>query len=322
MININEAAEDLKILFMGTPEFSRVSLEYMIKNKFNVIGVITQTDKPTGRKMTLSPSAVKKYALGENIPVYQPQTLKNDEFFDLLKKIAPDIIVVAAYGKILPKNVINYPKYGCINVHASLLPKYRGAAPINAAIMNGEKTTGITIIHMDEGIDTGDMILKESVEIGENETFGELHDRLAQVGGKILCEALRQIADGTAKREKQPIDGVIYVGKIDDSMCKIDWNTPPKAVHDKIRGLSPSPAAFTWLNGKKLKIYKSKVSDDSFTGEYKIGEVVNAAKSIGIKTSGGVIEVLELQIEGAKKMTASDFINGRKISKGMIFNEK
>ena len=313
---------------MGTPEFARVSLEYLVKNKlnklnkFDVIGVVTQPDKPVGRKMTLTPSAVKEYAANENIPVYQPQTLKGEEFFGLLKEFSPDIIIVAAYGKILPKTVIDYPKYGCINVHASLLPKYRGAAPINAAVIDGEKVTGITIIQMDYGIDTGDMILRESIEIGENEMFGEVHDRLAQVGGKLLCEALKQISDGTAKPEKQPEDGASYVKKIDNDMCEIDWNMPSRAIHDKIRGLSPVPTAFTWLNGKKLQIYKSRISDDSFSDGYKPGEVVSAVKGIGIKTGDNIMEIIELQIEGGKKMTAKDFINGRRISEGAILGEK
>ena len=210
--------QNFKILFMGTPEFAKISLEYLVINKFEISGVITQPDKPAGRKMILTPPPVKEYALRENIPVYQPQTLRDESFFDLLKNINPDIIVLVAYGKILPKNVMDYPKYGCVNVHASLLPKYRGAAPINAAIINGEKVTGITTIFMDEGIDTGDMILKEPTEIGENETFGELHDRLAQIGGKLLTETLRQIINGSVKREKQPdIDnytGDSYVKKI------------------------------------------------------------------------------------------------------------
>ena len=337
---------NFKILFMGTPEFARVSLEELIKNDYNVVGVVTQTDKPAGRKMILTPSAVKEYAVSKNIPVYQPKTLKGDDFFNLLKEIAPDIIVVAAYGKIVPKNVLDYPKYGCINVHGSLLPKYRGAAPINAAIINGEKVTGITIIYMDESIDTGDMILKEFIEIGENETFGELHDKLAQIGGKLLIEALRQIADGTVKREKQPEDGASYMGKIDDSMCEIDWNSTAEEIHNKIRGLSPTPAAFTWLNGKKLKIYKSRIFEDYYGAEdiynKNNGEVVDfyvKNKTITVKTGddrryddpdcgyihsdcGNIIEILELQSEGGKIMSAKDFINGRKIEKGTILGGK
>jgi methionyl-tRNA formyltransferase len=281
----------MKILFMGTPEFAKISLEYLVTNKFIIVGVITQPDKPVGRKIILTPPPVKEYAVSQNIPVYQPQTLRNEGFLELLSEINPDIIAVVAYGKIIPKSVLDFPKYGCVNVHGSLLPKYRGAAPFNAAIMNGEKVTGITTIFMDEGIDTGDMILKESVEIGENETFGELHDKLAQIGGKLLVETLEQIKNGTAKREKQPEEGVSHVGKIYNDTCEIDWNLPAKEIHDKIRGLSPMPTAYTWLNGKKLKIYKSRISNNS---------------------ENNFIELLEVQIDGGKRMSAGDFINGRK----------
>ena len=278
----------MKILFMGTPEFAKIFLEYLAENNFEIAGVITQPDKPVGRKMILTPPPVKEYANKLNIPVYQPQTLKNESFFELLKNINPDIIVVVAYGQILPKNIIDYPKYGCVNVHGSLLPKYRGASPINAAIINGEKITGVTTIFMDYGIDTGDIILKEEVEIGENETFGELHNKLAQIGGKVLGETINQIKNGTAKREEQSEENASKVGKINNDMCEIDWNLPAKKIHDKIRGLSPIPAAFTWLNGKKLKIYKSRISND------------------------GIVELLEVQLEGGKRMSAGDFINGRK----------
>ncbi|MCL2773883.1 MAG: methionyl-tRNA formyltransferase [Oscillospiraceae bacterium] len=339
----------MKILFMGTPEFARVSLEYLIENKFDVAGVVTQPDKPVGRKMILTPSAVKEYAIGKNIPVYQPRTLKDDVFFDLLKEIAPDIIVLAAYGKLVPKNVLEYPQYGCVNVHASLLPKYRGAAPINAAIMAGEKVTGITIMYMDEGIDTGDMILQEAIEIGKHETFGELHDRLAQIGGKLLAEALKQIQNATVKREKQLEDGMSYVGKINDEMCEIDWSLTAEEIHNKIRGLSPSPAAFTWLNGRKLKIYKSRIFEDYYLGTESMGigdkyngefiEFYTNNKTIKVKTGddrryddpdcgythndcGNIIEILELQLEGGKIMSAKDFINGRKIEKGTVLGEK
>jgi len=278
----------MRVLFMGTPEFARVALESLIKNKIEIVGVVTQPDKPVGRKLVLTPPPVKVCALENNLKVYQPHSLKGEEFAELLNEIAPDIIVVVAYGKILPKNVIDYPKFGCVNIHASLLPKYRGAAPINAAIMAGEKVTGITIIYMDEGIDTGDMILKGELEIGAAETVGELHDRLAELGGELIVEACAQIKAGTAKREKQSEDGASYAGKIDNKICEIDWDLPVEQINNKIRGLSPVPTAFTWLNDKKLKIYKSRIADD------------------------GILELLEVQIEGGKRMNSGDFINGRK----------
>lgn len=309
----------MKILFMGTPEFAKISLDCLMKNKFNIAGVVTQPDKPAGRKMILTPSPVKEYASGKNIPVYQPQSLKGKDFFDLLKSINADIIVVVAYGKIIPKNVLDFPKHGCVNVHGSLLPKYRGASPINAAIMNGEKITGITTIYMDEGIDTGDMILKESTEIGENETFGEVYDRLAQIGGELLVETLNQIKIGTAKREKQPEIDASAVKKIYNDTCEIDWCFSAKEIHDKIRGLSPSPTAFTWLNGKKFKIYKSEVvGHDTLCAPFKNGEIITFNKDIEIKTGNGIVKILELQLEGGKKMSAKDFLNGKKIEKGTV----
>ncbi|MCL2159874.1 MAG: methionyl-tRNA formyltransferase, partial [Oscillospiraceae bacterium] len=288
----------MKILFMGTPEFAKASLECLIKNNCDLIGVITQPDKPAGRKMVLTPPPVKELALASNIPVYQPQSAKSGEFLELLKTLNPDIIAVVAYGQILPKSVLDYPAYGCVNVHASLLPKYRGSSPIVAAIAAGEKTTGITTIFMDEGIDTGDMILQESIEIGENETHGELHDRLANLGGELLFSTLVHIQNGTAKRQKQPGEGALYTKKIDEKLCEIDWGKTAREIHDKIRSLSPSPAAFARLDGKKLKIYKSEIIQP---GEKK--------STLDVLCEGGVVRILEVQPEGSKKMSAKDFLN-------------
>jgi methionyl-tRNA formyltransferase len=273
--------------------------------------------------MILAPSPVKDYASGENIPIYQPQSLKGEDFFELLKSINPDIIVVVAYGKIIPKNVLDFPKHGCVNVHGSLLPKYRGASPINAAIINGEKITGITTMYMDEGIDTGDMLLKESTEIGEIETFGEVYNRLAHIGGKLLIETLNQIKNGTAKREKQPKIDEPAVKKINNDTCEINWNLSAKEIHDKIRGLSPSPTAFTRLNGKKLKIYKSEiVGHAALSTPFKYGEIITHDKGIEIKAGNGIVKILELQLEGAKKMSAKDFLNGKRIEKGTVLGGK
>ena len=290
-----------KILFMGTPEFARVSLEQLVGDGFEVAGVITQPDRPAGRKMVLTPPPVKEFALKKDIPVYQPESVRDENFFGLLESVGPDVIAVVAYGKILPKYVLEYPPYGCVNVHASLLPKYRGPNPIAAAIMDGEKTTGITTIFMDEGIDTGDMILKEGIAIGENETFGELHDRLASLGGIVLAKTILQIENGTAKREKQPDFGISYTKKMDNNICEIDQTKTAREIHDKIRGLSPSPGAFMWLDGKKLKIYKSELISSS-----------GGDNPLEIVREDGIVRILELQPEGGKKMGAKDFLNGRK----------
>ena len=315
----------MRVLFMGTPDFARSALESLINSDFEVVGVVTQPDKPVGRKQILTPPPVKECALLHGLKVYQPQTLRGEEFAELLNDIAPDVIVVAAYGKILPKNVLDFPKYGCINIHASLLPKYRGASPINAAIINGDEVTGITIMHMAEGIDTGDMILKREVPIGNDETFADIHDKLAQVGGELIVEALELIKSDSAPREKQDESKASHVAKIDNDMCEIDWSLSAKNIHDKIRGLSPIPTAFTWINGKKLKIYKSRIADESeYNGnvsrENKHGEVIIADKTIRVKTFDKFIELLELQIEGGKKLSAGDFINGRQIEReGSVF---
>ena len=279
----------MRVLFMGTPEFARAALENIVECGFEVAGVVTQPDKPAGRRLILTPPPVKVFALERGLTVYQPQTLKGEEFEKILRETAPDIIVVAAYGKILPGTVLAYPKHGCVNIHASLLPKYRGASPISAAVINGEKTTGITIIQMDEGIDTGDIILKREIPIGEDETFGELYGRMAELGGEAIAEALEQIKTGTAAREKQPEEGAGYAGKLNKEDCELDTCLPVRKIYDKIRGLSPVPAAYTWFDSKKLKIFKAKIS------------------------SGGTkIELLEVQLEGGKRMSAEDFINGRK----------
>lgn len=306
---------------MGTPEFAKISLEFLVNNDYNVVGVITQPDKPQGRKMILTPPPVKDYALSKNIEVHQPATLRKQKFQTLLENISPDIIIVVAYGKLLPMNVINFSKYGCINVHASLLPKYRGAAPINAAIMHGDEVTGITTMYMAEGIDTGDMILKEEIKIGENENFGELHDRMAVLGGEVLIRTLKQIEDGAVKREKQSEDDASHTKKIDNEMCAIDWNRPAREIHNQIRALSPNIGAFTCFENKKLKIFKSEIADvpvnlqdsNSPNGEFRIN-----GKNFDVKTANGVLRIRELQLEGSKKMTAVDFINGKKVTGGIL----
>ena len=309
----------MKILFMGTPEFARVSLEYLINNNYNPAGVITQPDKPQGRKMILTPPPVKEYALLKNIEVYQPVALKKRKFQDLLENINPDIIIVVAYGKMLPKNVIDFPKYGCVNVHASLLPKYRGAAPINAAIMQGEKITGITTIYMNEGIDTGDMILQEQIKIGENENFGELHDRMAVLGGEVLIKTLKQIENDTIKREKQMENNATYAKKIDNEMCVIDWNKSAREIYDKIRALSPNIGASAYFENKKLKIFKSEIIEiPENLKDKKNGEFIINKKNLDVKADNSALRICELQLEGSKRMSAFDFINGRKITGGIL----
>ena len=242
----------MKIVFMGTPDFARDSLEAIYKAGHEILGVVTNPDKPKGRGMKMIPSPVKEFALEKNLKIYQPEKVKNNiEFFEELKKLNPDVICVVAYGKILPKEVLDIPKYGCINVHGSLLPKYRGAAPIQWAVLNGDKLTGITTMYMDEGMDTGDMILKEEVTIGENETTGELWERLSKIGGNLLVETLKRIEDGTASRKKQG-ENFTLAPMLDKSIAKIDWdNQTAEQIKNLVRGLNPIMGAF--LDGKKLK---------------------------------------------------------------------
>lgn len=308
----------MRILFMGTPDFAVFSLRALVEAGEDVAAVVTQTDKPKNRGYTLTPPPVKVYALEKNIPVYQPKTLKSEDFAALLSEIDPEMIVVAAYGKILPPNVIDYPRYGCVNVHGSLLPEYRGAAPMQRAIIDGKKQTGITIIYMDAGIDTGDMILKKSIDILPDDNFEDIHDKLGNLGALSLIEALRMIKDGTAKREKQDGTFATYAKKIEKEDCVIDFHKDALELHNLIRGLSPFPLAYTHTpDGKMLKVFKAKVSDK--TSDKLPGTVVSLdGGKITVACGNSCLDILGVLPEGRGRMKASDFINGRKISVGDI----
>ena len=251
----------LKILFMGTPDFARESLEAVYKAGYEILGVVTNPDKPKGRGMKMVASPVKEFALEKGLTVYQPEKVrKNEEFIEKIKILNPDVICVVAYGKILPKEILEIPKYGCINVHGSLLPKYRGAAPIQWAVLNGDKETGVTTMYMDVGMDTGDMILKEKVEIGEDETTGELWDRLSKIGGKLLVETLKQIEDGTPPREKQGKEFTM-APMLNKEMSKINWDEQTaQNIKNLVRGLNPIMGAYTFLDEKKIKFWKVDIA--------------------------------------------------------------
>lgn len=252
----------MNIIFMGTPDFAKESLEKIYNEKHNILAVVTNIDKKQGRGMKISYTPVKEFALEKDIKIFQPQKVRNDnEFIEEIKKLNPDVIVVVAYGKILPKELLDIPKYGCINVHGSLLPKYRGAAPIQWAVLNGDKITGITTMFMDEGMDTGDMILKEEVEIGANETTGELWDRLSIIGADLLVKTLDEIKNSTVKREKQPKE-FTHAPMLSKDMAKIDWSTmTAQKIHNLVRGLNPIMGAYSNLNSKKIKFWKTEVLD-------------------------------------------------------------
>lgn len=317
----------LNIVFMGTPDFAKESLEAIYRAGHQIIAVVTNPDKPKGRGMKFLATPVKEYALEKNIPIYQPQKVRNNqEFIDQIKSLNPDVICVVAYGKILPKEILEIPKLGCINVHGSLLPKYRGAAPIQWAVLNGDKKTGITTMYMDIGMDTGDMILKEEVEIGDDETTGQLWKRLSKIGGSLLVETLKQIENGTAPREKQGEDFTL-APMLDKSMAKIDWeNKTAKEIKNLVRGLNPIMGAYTFLNNKKIKFWKVDIAKSiGFNQDnmniLKNGTVVVSDQRDGlfIKTKDGILQVLEIQGENAKKMNIGDFLRGNHINEFEIF---
>lgn len=304
---------------MGTPDFAECSLRALCEAKENVIGVITGEDKMKGRGMKLSFSEVKSYALSQNIPVFQPHTLRDGAISELLCELCPDIIVVVAYGKILPEYVLGYPKYGCVNVHGSLLPEYRGAAPIQRAVLDGKKETGVTTMYMAKGMDTGDMIFSEKISVGENETVGEVWDRLADLGGKLLLKTLDAIENGTAPRVPQDDSLATYAEKINKSECKIDFTLNAEKVHDKIRGMSPFPAAYAMLDGVQTKLYDSTFSESGENGNP--GSIVSlSADGVCICCGKGTVTVRTLKPDGSKALSVKDMINGRKISENSLFS--
>ncbi len=326
----------LNILFMGTPDFAKESLEAVFNSGYNIIGVVTNIDKPQGRGMKMVQSPVKQFATQNNIPVYQPEKVKkNKEFIDEIRKLQPDVICVVAYGKILPKEILDIPRLGSINVHGSLLPKYRGAAPIQWAVLNGDKYTGITTMYMNEGMDTGDMILKQKVDIGDDETTGELWERLSKIGGELLVETLKQIENGTAKREKQGEEFSI-APMLNKEMSKIDWeNKSAIQIKNLVRGLNPFMGAYSFLEGKKIKFWKVNTLTDEqlflkfpdlteYQDRYyelQPGTILFSDDKVGlfIKTIDGVLEVLEIQGENSRKMQTKEFLRGNKLYATYVF---
>mgnify|MGYP004705539505 FL=1 len=317
----------MKIVFMGTPDFAEKSLEDVYNAGHEILAVVTNPDKPKGRGMKMVASPVKEFAVSKNLKIYQPEKVrKNVEFIEEIKKLEPDVICVVAYGKILPKEILEIPKLGCINVHGSLLPKYRGAAPIQWAVINGEKVTGVTTMYMDVGMDTGDMILKEEVEIGEDETTGELWDRLSKIGGKLLVGTLEQIEAGTAPREKQG-ENFTMAPMLDKEMAKIDWeNKTTQEIKNLVRGLNPIMGAYTFLNGKKIKFWKVDIAknigyDPENIKMFRNGTVLVSDQRDGlfIKTKDGILSVLEIQGENARRMSIGDFLRGNQINEFEVF---
>ena len=304
----------MKIVFMGTPDFARDSLKAVVEAGHEVALVVTNPDKPKGRGMKFIPSDVKKYAIEQNLEVVQPVKVRNNpEFVEQLKNINPDVICVVAYGKIIPKEILDIPRLGCINVHGSLLPKYRGAAPIQWAVLNGDTETGITTMFMDVGMDTGDMINKEVVKIGDDETTGELWDRLSIIGANLLVKTLEDLENGTYKREKQGDDFTV-APMIKKEMAKIDWkNQTSSEIKNLVRGLNPFMGAFSFLNDKKIKIWKVEKLNDKSDKEPGTVLVSDSKAGLLIATKDGSISVLEIQGENSKRMSISDYLRGNKI---------
>ena len=316
----------MKIVYMGTPDFAVNPLHALAEAGYEVAGVITQPDKPKGRGKTMLPTPVKEEALKHGFPVYQPVKVRDPEFLQVLEKLDPDIIVVAAFGQIIPKSILELPKYGCINIHASLLPKYRGAAPIQQAVIDGEKESGVTIMRMGTGLDTGDMISRIVVPIAKDETGGTLFDKLAEAGAKLLVETLPHIFDGTAVYEKQPEESPTpYAGMITKQMGLINFGKSAAELERLVRGLNPWPSAFTFWNGKTLKVWESFVVKSEETGAEKSepGTVVKTdKKGIYVACGEDVLVLSQVQLEGKKRMDADAFLRGCHIETGSRFTDK
>ena len=305
---------------MGTAELSGTSLAALARDqKFHVVAAVTQPDKPKGRELKLQPSPVKSLALKLGLPVLQPERARDEKFITALRELKPDLIVVVAYGQLLPPALLDLPRHGCLNVHTSLLPKYRGAAPLNWQIIRGETKTGVTIMLMDEGMDSGDILLQEETPLGANETYGDLHDRLAQLGAELLIKTIEQVVDKTAKLQPQDAAAMTIAPRLKKETGKIDWQNSASVIVNHIRGLSPTPTAYTLLEGQVLKIFTAEA------GESKIpGKISDAPGTIGMDTAGGItvaasdgcVILKDVQLAGKKKMSAKDFLRGYRLKPG------
>ena len=308
----------MRVMFMGTPEISAGCLEALVSFGHEVCAVVTGEDKPRGRKMIMTPTATKVKACELGIPVYTPKTLRDEAFLSLLSEISPDIIAVVAYGKILPKTVIDFPKYGCVNLHVSLLPKYRGAAPMQRAIIDGEDKTGVTVMYMDEGLDTGDIITAVEFPIGAEDDFEAIHDRSLEIGAPLLAKTIAEIGEGRAKRTPQDNSLSCYAAKIEKEDCKLDFTKSAKILDFQIRGVTPIPGAFAYLGGKMLKISKATPAVGCGAPGQVIAVDSQGEGSFTVACGEGALAVRSVIPEGKGRMSAGDFVRGRKISKGDI----
>ena len=308
----------MRVVYMGTPDFAVKPLEALISNNYEVVGVFTQPDKPVGRKAVLTPPPVKVVAENNNIPVFQPDSLKNGEGVRILETLKPDVVIVVAYGKILPKDFLAFAKYGCINIHGSILPEYRGAAPIQRSVLDGKEFAGVTSMQMNEGLDTGDILLVEKTKIQENETSGDLYERLTVLGADVLLKTLEAIKNNSLNPQKQDDSKSSYAKMLDKSLSKIDWNLSAQEVHNKIRGLDPWPVALTRFDGKNLKLFRSRLLNEEYNKS--AGTVIKSKDGIVVVCGDKkAVLITEVQLEGKKRMSASDFSRGANLSDGMIF---
>lgn len=315
----------MRVVFMGTPDFSVPTLEKIIEAGHEVIGVVTQPDKAKGRGKKVLFPPVKEKALEHNLPVYQPKRAREPEFIEQMRELNPDVMVVVAFGQILPKALLDIPKYGCVNVHASLLPKYRGAAPIQWAVIRGEKVSGVTTMQMDVGLDTGDMLMKTEVALTEDETGGSLHDKLSVLGGELLIETLKGLEAGTIRPEKQDDSQTgEYARMLDKALGKVDFSMPAEEIERLIRGLNPWPSAYTFYHGKTMKLWKAKVVSADADGEAAApGQILSVdKKGFTVQTGDGALRILELQLEGKKRMDAGAFLRGCSMTAGEILGQE
>lgn len=308
----------MRIVFMGTPEFAVPCLDRLIKDGHDVVGVFTQPDKPKGRGHKMQFPPVKEKAVENNIPVFQPTKMRDGTAYEIIDKLDPELIIVVAYGKIIPQDILDRPKYGCVNIHASLLPRYRGAAPIQWCVLNGEKVSGVTSMQMDAGLDTGDMLIKAETEIGENMTAGELHDRLSVLGAEVMSQTISKIENGTLTREKQDDSLSNYAPMLSKELCPINWTKSAFEIHNQVRGLSPWPVATASLGGKIYKVHKT-VSAGKANG--KPGEIVGNDDGLTVCCGdGNAVKILVIQSEGKKAMNCADFLRGHRIEIGEFFD--
>ncbi|MDD3394232.1 MAG: methionyl-tRNA formyltransferase [Anaerotignum sp.] len=307
----------MRVIFMGTPDFAVYSLKALL-TQHEVIAVVSQPDKPKGRGKKLVPTPVKAFALEQGIQVYQPEKARDPEFAALLKELAPDVIAVTAFGQILPESILNIPKYGCINVHGSLLPQYRGAAPMQWSIINGEKVTGITTMFMAKGMDTGDMLLKIEVEITPEDNFASIHDKLAQAGAELLLETLTALQAGTVERIPQAHEAATYSPMITKETGHIDWTKSAEEIINLMRGLDPAPAAYTIYEGEPLKLFKGSKAEGHYP-QGEMGEIVDITKKgFVVKCGDGALTITELQATGKKRMEAGAYLRGHAMNQGVL----